>query len=207
MPLCLSCRNELKGVGESCARCGIPLLGGNMVCGECLENPPPFSRTVAALRYVSPAKELIHQLKFRQNIPVAQLLGSVLGARLASEADGYPQLLIPVPLSRRRLRERGFNQAVEIGRVVAREVHVPMRVDICQRVRHTVPQVQLDGAAARKRNIRGAFAVTRTVHGLHLAILDDVMTTGATAAELARTLIRGGARRVDLWACCRSVPT
>ncbi len=204
--LCPRCRRELPVVEGACIRCGVPLPSDGL-CGQCLERPPPFQRTIVALRYVSPARELVHGLKFRRNMAVADILGRLLAQRLSAEPGESPELVIPVPLHRKRLRERGFNQALEIGRVIARQMDIAIGVDRCRRVRHTMPQAQMD-SAERRRNLRGAFKVdAHGVRGRHVAVLDDVMTTGTTVAELASTLTRAGARRVDVWACCRSVPT
>jgi len=158
------------------------------------------------LSFVSPVRELVHDLKFRRNMAVAPLLSSLLAERVAAEPGGRPQVLLPVPLHKTRLRERGFNQAVEIARPLARELGIPLDVAAGRRARKTIPQSQLEGAAARRENLRGAFLVPGEVKGLHLALVDDVVTTGATVGELAAALIREGARRVDVWACCRALP-
>ena len=115
-----------------------------------------------------------------------------------------PDLLLSVPLHRRRLRQRGYNQALELARPLAQALHVPLRHDRLQRRRHTGAQTELD-AVSRRRNVRGAFAVREGVAlPAHVAILDDVMTTGATLAECARVLRRAGVARVDVWALARA---
>jgi len=158
------------------------------------------------MTYAAPVRELVHQLKFKGNRAVAPILGRLLAERLAFAGSESPDIVLPVPLHKARLRERGFNQAVEIARVIARTRNVPLALQAAFRVRQTEPQSRLQGVPARRANLRGAFRVDGIVRGLHVAILDDVVTTGATVGELSRELLRAGARRVDVWACCRAGP-
>jgi ComF family protein len=158
------------------------------------------------MTYASPVRELVHRLKFEGNRAVVPVLGGVLAERLASTRGRRPDIVLPVPLHKARLRERGFNQAVEIARVVARSRNVPLALQAARRMRQTEPQSRIQGVSARRANLRGAFRVDGGVRGLHVAILDDVVTTGATVAELSRELLRAGARRVDVWTCCRAAP-
>jgi ComF family protein len=158
------------------------------------------------MSYAEPVRELVHRLKFKGNRAVGPVLGGVLAERLASSRGARPDILLPVPLHKARLRERGFNQAVEIARVVARSRGVPLALHGAGRVRRTEPQSQLQGVQARRANLRGAFRVDGGVRGLHVVIVDDVVTTGATVGELSRELLRAGAQRVDVWACCRAAP-
>ncbi len=119
--------------------------------------------------------------------------------------DAYPQLILPVPLHRNRLRERGYNQALELGRPIAQRLAIPLSSRLVRRVRPTLPQSDMGSPAARRRNLTGAFqAVEPHAVVQHVAILDDVMTTGATVMELARLLRREGVRRVDVWCCARA---
>jgi len=126
-----------------------------------------------------------------------------LADRVRCESGPWPQVLIPVPLHPSRLGERGYNQALEIARVLARELALPIDNHVCERVAATAPQAGLD-EHARRRNIRGAFAVRGPFHWSHVVILDDVVTTGSTVAELARVLRGAGARRVEVWAAART---
>jgi ComF family protein len=113
-----------------------------------------------------------------------------------------PDMLLPVPLGRRRFRERGYNQAIELGRYVEKRIGIPLRADVVIRTRETREQAALE-AKERRKNIRGAFAVVHDVPA-HVAIIDDVITTGSTVNELALTLKRAGARRVEVWAIARA---
>lgn len=144
----------------------------------------------------------MRDLKYRSALAHARLLGELLGAQLGARRAAWPDCFIPVPLSTRRYRERGYNQAIEIGRFVERATAVRMRSDLVTRVRHTSEQASLP-RKARRRNIREAFSVEGVVPG-HIAILDDVVTTGSTVNELARTLTRAGALHIEVWAVARA---
>jgi ComF family protein len=141
--------------------------------------------------------------KFRGRLNLTRVLGLCLARSLQLKEAELPQVIIPVPLHPRRARERGYNQALEIARAAASRLQVEIDAGLCARTRSFTPQEGLE-KAARRRNVRGAFAVTGQLTARHLAILDDVVTTGSTAAELARALRRAGAKRVDLWAVART---
>jgi ComF family protein len=150
--------------------------------------------------------KLIQRFKFDGDLAAGRLLGELLADYLAAAGD-KPDCIVPVPLHPSRLKERGFNQAVELARPVNRRLKIPVRLDLCERVRATEVQSKLD-AAERKKNLRDAFAVKRSVDGLHLALLDDVVTTGVTVETLARVLRDSGAKAVTVWSVARaSSPT
>ena len=204
LDLCLSCHSALPWLGSACPRCGLPHGGDeSQVCGACLRQPPPFDRMVSLFRYEEPVRHLIQSLKFGARLPHARLLGTLLAERLKETAD-WPEAIIPVPLHPSRYRERGFNQSLEIARWVSRFTRVPLAWHRAGRLRQTDAQSRLH-ADERKANIRKAFTVNGTLPYRHVAILDDVVTTGATAGELARTLRRAGASRVDVWTCVRAL--
>lgn len=203
--LCAGCAAELPQVGHACARCGRPMMpAGGAVCGRCLRKPPPYAEVFAPLRYAEPVDRLIAEYKFRGRLTHAALFAALLIE--AAEAAGRrpPELLLPVPLHRSRLRERGYNQALELARPLAR--HWGARVDAfaLTRVRATAAQMQLP-ARQRLNNVRGAFAL-RAAAGLpeSVAVVDDVMTTGATVSEIAKLLRRAGVKRVEVWAVARA---
>lgn len=172
---------------------------GAAVCGRCLSEPPAYDATTAALAYDFPADTLVHALKFRGELALAPLLGSLLSASIPSWSVDR---VIPVPLSSARLRGRGYNQAVEIARHLARG---KLDVDVCVRHADTVPQTELPWDE-RRRNVRGAFGCRQALTGASVAVVDDVMTTGATLDELALTLKRAGAARVVNWVVARTLP-
>lgn len=201
--LCASCTAELPRTGtHTCPRCALPSPVGAL-CGGCLATAPHFDATLAALEYRFPTDVLVQALKFRGELSVAALLGRMLAERVA---DGErADIVTAVPLSAARLRERGFNQALEIAREVARRTHFRLEPQLARRSRDTAAQSALPWAE-RSRNVRGAFASGRLLAGETVAVVDDVMTTGATLEELARTLKRAGAARVLNWVVARTAP-
>lgn len=193
--LCESCDADLPRLRQPlCPRCSLESPAG-AVCGRCLSQPPHFDATVAALGYAFPADALVHALKFRGELALAPLLSALLKERIREKAD----CIVPVPLSAQRLRERGYNQAVEI----ARHLGGRLEVESCARERDAPPQAGLD-REARRRNVRGAFRCNRSFAGERVAVVDDVMTTGATLDELARALKAAGAATVSNWVVCRT---
>lgn len=198
--LCAGCAADLPDPAPACPVCGdaVPV---SLICGECRRRPPPFVSTTAALRYAEPADRLVIDLKFRGRLPAARLLGALLHDVVADIE--LPEVLLPVPLHPARLRERGFNQALELTRPLARRLDRPLLIDAVRRIRATPPQTGID-RRARRRNIRNAFALTRSLPWRHVAIVDDVMTTGSTVAELARLLRRNGVDRVQVWVAARA---
>lgn len=203
--LCRHCLSELPRLTSSCARCSEPLSGTlatESLCGRCQVNPPAYNRCLSMLNYQPPVDQLIQSVKFRGRLESAHLLGHLMGRWLSQIIDIKPDLLIPVPLHNQRLRERGFNQATEIARPIARQLGCYLDVNSCRRTKTTAPQSELS-KKDRMKNVKGAFEVLKPVSG-HVAIIDDVMTTGSTAHEFATTLLKAGADSVDVWVCARA---
>jgi ComF family protein len=197
--LCAACGAELpRLVPQLCPSCALPTPDGQ-VCGRCVTDPPAYDATIAVLAYDFPADALVHALKFRGELALAPFLGRLLSAKAAPWSV---QRVIPVPLSAPRLRSRGYNQALEIARHVARD---RLDIDACVRERDAAPQMDLPWDARRK-NVRGAFRCRRPLAGATVAVVDDVMTTGSTLDEMARTLKRAGAVRVVNWVVARTLP-
>lgn len=199
--LCPACLAALPRQRCACPRCALPLPQPAAACGDCLRQPPPFDRSLAAYTYGFPLDRLLPRFKFHGDLAAGRELAAGL-IEAAITAD-RPQTLIPVPLHPARLRERGYNQALELARPLAAALALPLRPNLLQRRRATDPQTELD-AATRRRNVRGAFLAPGPVPG-HIALVDDVMTTGATLAECARVLRHAGAERVDVWVVARAV--
>lgn len=199
--LCNPCRVDLPCIRECCARCATPLAVAGL-CGHCQRHPPPYHHVHAVFSYQAPVDFLIQRMKFGQRLGYARLLGELMAESLVREQD-LPGLIIPVPLHRGRLRQRGYNQALELARPVAKALGVMLDCRSCVRTRATASQVTLD-AALRRRNVKGAFDLVRPPGHRHVAIVDDVMTTGSTVAELANLLRRAGIGRVDVWVCARA---
>lgn len=202
LSLCPDCRADLPWLARGCPHCALPLATPDQPCGACQTRPPPFDATVALFHYAPPVDALIQQFKFGQGLHLARLFAGLLADRLADAPR--PDCILPVPLHPLRQRERGFNQALEIAHPLARRLGCRVDAASCVRTRATPPQAQLS-AAQRRRNLRGAFAMARPLPGRHIALLDDVMTTGSTLATLASLLRRAGAERVDVWVCARTV--
>lgn len=195
--LCDACDADLPRLGaQLCPRCALESPAGAL-CGRCLAQPPHYDATVAALAYAFPADALVQALKFRGELALSSLLGKLLADRIA---PATVERVIPVPLSPARLRERGYNQAVEIARHVLRG---KLDVETCVRTRDAPPQMGLP-FDERRRNVRGAFECTRSLVGECVAVVDDVMTTGATLDEVAKALKSAGARRVENWVVART---
>ena len=195
--ICADCDAELPRLTQPlCPRCALASPRGE-TCGRCLAEPPPYDATVAALAYEFPADVMIHALKFRGELALAAFTGKLLLEKISSDID----CVVPVPLSAERLRERGYNQSVEIARALGR----PVELELCTRQRNTAQQTDLPWSE-RQRNVHGAFACRRRLEGKSVAVVDDVMTTGATLGEIAATLKAAGAARVVNWVVARTFP-
>ena len=204
--LCPGCEASLPILTAGCPRCAIPYEHPDVSgeCGACQRHPPAYARSVALYRYAPPVDHFVRALKFHHDLGVAQLLGRRLAARLAELPD-RPDAIVPVPLHRQRLRLRGFNQALEIARPLARMLHVPLEPLLLERVRATGAQSDLP-LEQRARNVHGAFAVRRgrPLHGLRVALVDDVMTTGSTVQAASQALRGAGVEEVSVWVVARA---
>jgi ComF family protein len=203
LDLCAACEAELVANAPACERCGDSLagnLGAAEFCGACIKLKPHFQRTFCAFRYAYPLDHLVLALKFQGAVAHGRVLGTLLGQRLKGRVlQDMPDAIVPMPLSTQRYRERGYNQAIELGLPIARILGIPLRSDLVVRHRHTREQTTLT-RKDRRKNVRGAFVATGKVPNASLAVLDDVVTTGSTVNELAKVLLRAGARRVQVWA-------
>jgi ComF family protein len=211
--LCADCDEAYWNEGRlRCSVCAVPLPGTHKAshaqyrCADCSAEPPPFEATFALADYRRPLDALALGLKFRARLMLAREFAQRL-ARLAedswADASDIPDVLAPVPLANRRLIERGYNQAWQIAWPLARALKVRSDATLLRRVIHTAPQSRLD-LDARRLNVGRAFEVVKPVQGLHVGIVDDVMTTGATLEALARTLKAAGARRVTNFVALRT---
>lgn len=198
--LCAACDADLPRLAQArCAVCALPIAGGG-VCGACLDRPPHFDRVTAVFAYRFPVDALVHGFKYGGNLAVGSMLGQALGAAVTERVD----LIIPMPLARKRLRERGFNQARELARSVGSLTGIPVAADICRKVVETQPQATLPWNE-RAKNVRAAFVCDADLSDKKVAVIDDVMTTGATLNELAKNLRRAGAVEVSGWIVARAL--
>lgn len=209
LDICNRCRDELPLHTTACARCASTLAKplSNLphleaLCGRCQTQPPAFERCQAMLSYHAPANHLLQRLKFNGRLEMARVLGELMANWLEKIIDGTPDSLIPMPLHKNRLNERGFNQAVELARPIATHLGLPMDLKSCIRKKTTAPQSDLS-RKERIKNVKGAFEVLRPASA-HVVIINDVMTTGSTAHEFAKTLLQAEATSVDVWICARA---
>jgi ComF family protein len=213
--LCADCEDELPAISEGCAHCGLPRTGtpstdGTAGCDHCRALDLPYSRCLAPWAYEFPVTQLVQALKYEGALAHARVLGTRIAnaaapALAALPCHDAPPLIVPMPLHPSRLVERGFNQSREIARVVARRLDLRLAESALRRTRATVPQVGL-ARHERAGNLRGAFAAeSQDVAGRAVILLDDVVTTGSTAAEAARALLAAQAISVQVWAAARAV--
>lgn len=206
--VCAACERDLPHLGAACPVCALP-LDRSEICGACLRAPPPFAATVAPFVYAYPVDRLLWQLKFRGRLCYADwaadaLVRAVMHVRASSDGAARPDRLVALPLAPRRQRERGFNQAREIALRVARALRVPLALSL-DRIVASAPQAGL-ALSERARNVRGVFAPRGKVADARIALVDDVMTSGATLSAAAGALRRAGAAHVECWIVARTPP-
>lgn len=200
--LCHACAAELPPLPrECCPRCALPTPNGE-ICGRCLADPPHYDGTQSAFAYDFPLDKLVQSFKYGHRLALANYLGRHL---VAIAAGVVADLIVPLPLHPTRLRERGFNQALELARPVGRATGLPIDTRSCRRVRHTPAQAELPWRE-RIKNIRGAFHCNSDFSGKRVLLVDDVMTTGASINECARTLKLHGAASVTALVVARALP-
>lgn len=215
--LCPACDAALPRIHVACATCGLPLrasaadvdapgaMASDLRCGACRRSPPPLTCVSAPFLYAAPLDRWLPRFKFHHDLAAGRLLSQLMLDACASAPR--PDALVPVPLHRTRLRSRGYDQALELAKPLSRALSLPLRTDLLSRTRATAAQSSLD-ADARQGNLRGAFVVARTAGDgplpAHAALVDDVMTTGATLHAAARALLEAGIARVDAWTCART---
>lgn len=214
MALCSGCQADLPWNLHSCQRCALPLAANSPLCAACLQQPPAQTLALAPLRYEFPVDHLMVSLKYQGRLAHAPLLGELLRQHLCRLEHPAPDLIVPVPLHPTRLAERGYNQALEIARPLGRHFKCPLETRLLERSKATVPQMQLD-AAERARNPVNAFTLnTKRLLQLQqnqkngrlqrIALVDDVMTTGATLAAITTLLQHAGIDHVELWLVART---
>ena len=206
--LCSRCERDLPKNNACCVICAAPLvsipqLERSLVCGQCLKYPPHYTTSIIPHLYASPLKQLISQLKFHGNLTYAPLLANCFLQSVKRRKNHLPECIIPVPLHTKRLHERGFNQALELARFVAQQLNIPLDYSLCQRNKETPFQSGLS-AKQRKLNLKNAFLLTKPHKYKHIAIFDDVVTTGTTVNELAKILKMSGVETIEIWAIART---
>lgn len=205
MDLCRYCYTQFELNENRCICCAQPLeelTSANAVCGRCQQKPPEFDHVYAPFLYIGNLRYLIMTLKFNAQHKHARLLAQLLICRL-NDTIALPECLIPVPLHSIRYQQRGFNQAIEIANNLSTQLNIPSISTACVRIRDTAHQTG-QSAKHRQKNLKKAFDVVKPLNAKHVAIIDDVMTTGSTANELAAALKKQGVSRVDVWVCGRA---
>lgn len=201
LAICDGCTRLLTPIGPSCGYCALPLPDAAfLVCGKCCQKKPYVDTVMTAYCFEEPLRTLLHEFKYREGLHLLSFLTTLMIHALPVE--GYnSECLIPVPMHPSRLRQRGFNQAAELTKQLGRRLKMPWELSHCQKKVNTIPQAGLS-AQARRKNLRHAFHVKSGSYQ-HITLVDDLMTTGSTANELARVLKNQGVKRVDLWCCAR----
>lgn len=203
--LCGPCARSLPWLKHACHQCALPLpddSGDALICGRCLKKKPFFDFSLSLFSFEKEIVTLIHQLKFHDKLAVSRLLGDLLADTAVRKLE-KPECLLPVPLNKKRLKQRGFNQSIEISRSLGKAWDIPLEINLVNRTRDTQPQTGLD-AKQRRKNIRGVYEITGAIKYSHVAIVDDVVTTGSTVNELARILKKGGVKKVSVYSIARA---
>lgn len=228
--LCQHCENGLPHNNRCCVRCSIPLINASQsdtLCGECIGYPPAFDQCIAPLRYEFPISTLINRFKHQGHFCNSRVLADLLldclfhsqsiqlktteldveeqnsSEQNLSEISKNPDLIVPVPLHWKRRFVRGFNQSQWLANYLGRQLNINVDNKLLTRTRNTPPQQQLK-RKQRQKNLKGAFQVNHSLNGQHIALIDDVVTTGSTVSELSRLLKKAGASRVDIWCLART---
>jgi len=198
---CTTCIDQLNLLNNPCTLCGLENQTSGCYCAACLYDPPRWQNLVAPLIYQGLARDLLIQLKYAQSLHLANsLVSSVIHHFRASKS--LPEVLLPVPLHRKRLLDRGFNQAFEIARTLSQLLDIPVDTRALCRIRDTESQSGLS-ANQRQKNILKAFAYDTSKPYSHVAVIDDIVTTGSTANEITKTLHRAGVQQVEIWGLAR----
>jgi len=203
--ICAACLADLPYQGAACIYCAKSLDSEKItaeVCPQCRKELPPYTHTQALFSYTYPITTLIPVAKFHQNLAVLNLLGYLMAQFMVIEPR--PDVLIPVPLHPRRLRQRGYNQSLELTKCITKETDIPLDNKACKRIKYTKPQTSLTSSQQRQENLIDAFQVISIKpHWQHIILIDDVMTTGSTVKELTLEFKKAGMKRVDVWCCAR----
>lgn len=203
--LCAACSKDLPWNIKACPRCAMPTEDG-VICANCLQSHRrPVQNAICAFRYEYPASLMIQHMKFHSRLDIAAFFGWQMVKHAFQQRIILPDCFIPVPLHPSRLAVRGFNQSLELARALTRITRIPVEYRACTRTHNTAAQTDLS-AQQRRRNIKGAFAIDRgfLLKYRHVTIIDDVVTTGSTVNEFARSLSMAGVKQIDVWACARA---
>ncbi|KTD57278.1 ComF family protein [Legionella shakespearei] len=203
LAVCAECIQLMSRLGCRCVQCAYPLPDdGYLICGHCIKNPPHFDATFIAYSFEEPLRSLLHQFKYYNGLYLANLFCHLMVQAWDTDRP-KPQCLIPVPMHPSRLKARGFNQAAILTKLLARKLSLPFDLTSCKKVINTAPQAGLD-SEQRQKNLKGVFHTAPMTYE-HVALVDDLLTTGSTANEIAFSLKNAGVKRVDVWCCARTI--
>lgn len=203
MAVCVHCIELMTPLGPACRHCAYPLPDIHyLMCGHCIKKPPYFDRAFIYYIFEEPLRSLLHQFKYHNGLYLSSFLSHLILKSISNDTK-LPQCLIPVPMHPQRIRLRGFNQAAILARSLAKKLHLPCDLSSCQKIINSAPQASLD-SEQRRKNLHHAFKIRKLPYQ-HVAIVDDLLTTGCTANELAFTLKKSGVKQVDVWCCARTV--
>lgn len=205
--ICPTCAADLEQSYCHCLRCGLPLPSTQTQCGHCLAHQPNFERLYACGLFRPPLNQVVFQLKYAKQPLFANILGQMLANQVKQQlpaSQSLPELLVPVPLHAKKERQRGFNQAQLIAQHCGQQLNIPVNTTAVKRIKNTQSQTQLT-RQQRQQNMHRAFKQMTALQGIsHLAIVDDIVTTGATANSLSQVLKQAGVKKIDIWCVCRT---
>lgn len=208
--LCRPCLHDLPRLKSTCYQCGLPLENRQeaSLCGQCQHASPPIDYLMSSLQYAYPVNYLLSQLKFKRDLTQAKIFSHIMLTTLQKHYSGQtmalPDIIIPIPLHKKRCRQRGFNQALEIAKPIAKKLNIPLSTNTVQRVKYTQAQSLLS-AVKRRKNLHRSFTINKRMTAEHIVLVDDVVTTGTTVYELATLLKQSGVKKVGVWAVARAV--
>lgn len=201
--VCAACLARLSPIAFSCVQCARPLPESQFrVCGVCIQNKPWFDTVIAPYAFDELLRILLHEFKYRQGLYLMSFLAELILSHLPPQAL-QTECLLPVPMDSKRLSERGFNQSAELAKFLGKQLRIPVSLSLCHKVVRTLPQAGLS-ALHRQKNLLNAFQIMPN-HYQRVTIIDDLLTTGSTANELARVLKQQGVLQVDVWCCARVI--
>ncbi|PJD96039.1 MAG: amidophosphoribosyltransferase [Legionella sp.] len=204
MAVCKDCIAFFPTLTHGCSLCAYPLpQSHHPICGHCIKNPPWFNQTITMYPFIEPLRGLLHRFKYKNGLYLSSFFGQLILNGWQKRQTPLPQCFIPVPMHPKKIRTRGFNQTVLLARFLSRQLHIPYYLDLCQKTIHTQPQMELD-KRKRASNMQQAFRVNPQ-HHTHIALIDDLLTTGNTANQLAKQFKQAGAQTVEVWCSARAI--
>lgn len=203
LAVCPPCIELLPSIEPACMHCAFPLPDKDyLICGHCIKSPPHFDRATIGYYFEEPLRGLLHRFKYHNGLYLGSFLAQLI-LNSWKKSPSFPQCLIPVPMHPNKIKSRGFNQTILLARILSKQLNIPLDLLTCKKKINTLAQAELNGQT-RKQNIKNAFSIQPNQYQ-HVALIDDLLTTGSTVNELARSLKKSGIQQVDIWCCARAV--